>query len=76
IVLFKMCKPFNWFKSFMYITSIGICVACCVLLPTVFKYVALSTTDILYLIVVCETSYPIYVVGCKVADAFTKLPTS
>lgn len=74
IALFKMCRPFNWLKSLMYIGCIAICITAVVLVPGLFKYVALSYQDILFLIVVCETAYPIYVTLNYAANAIGKHP--
>ena len=68
IALFKMCRPFNWFKSIMYLACLGICIACVAYLPELFRYVSISYTDWLFLIVVCQTAYPLYVVLNKLFD--------
>ena len=62
ISLFKMCKPFNLFKSIMYIACAGICIACVVVLYDLFKYVHLSYNDTMFLIVIIQASYPLYLV--------------
>lgn len=66
--LFKMCQPFNLFKSIMYIACLGICITCIVLFFDIFKYVSISYTDCLFLIVVCQASYPFYHVLSKLFD--------
>ena len=68
IALFRMCKPFNWFKGFMYIACISTCIALVSLIPGLFKYVALSNSNILFLIVVCQASYPLYIFINKLFD--------
>ena len=62
MALFKMCKPFNLFKSVMYLACAGICVACVIVLYDLFKYAYLSYNDIMFLIVVVQASYPLYLV--------------
>lgn len=60
IALFKMCKPFNWFKAFMYTACLAICVALVLTIPELFKYVQISYNDLLFMIVVIESSFPVY----------------
>ncbi len=60
VALFKMCHPFNWFKSLMYIACLAIAITLVALMPTLFKYVPMSYTDKLILIIVCFASYPLY----------------
>jgi len=66
--LFKMCKPFNFFKSVMYLSCLVICVVCVALLYDVFKYVSISFTDTLFLIVMCQVCYPLHVMLTKLFD--------
>lgn len=60
IALFKICKPFNFFKTVMYVCCLGICIAAVTFLYGLFKYVTLAYTDILFLIVACQTCFPVY----------------
>ena len=68
MVLFKMCKPFNWFKTLMYFACLGLTITAVVVLYDLFKYVSLPYPDVLFLIIVCQTSYPIYFVLNKLAE--------
>lgn len=68
MVLFKMCKPFNWFKTLMYFACLGLTITAVVVLYDLFKYVSLPYQDVLFLIIVCQTSYPIYLVLNKLAE--------
>lgn len=68
MVLFKMCKPFNWFKTLMYFACLGLTITAVVVLYDLFKYVSLPYPDVLFLIIVCQTSYPIYLVLNKLAE--------
>ena len=72
IALFRMCRPFNWFKSMMYIICLSICITCIVCIPELFRYVSISYTDALFLIVVCQASYPLYVILNKIFDLSNK----
>ena len=60
VALFNMCRPWNLFKSVMYITCLTICTLCIVFLSDLFKYVPISYTDTLFLIIVCFSSNLIY----------------
>ncbi len=73
IALFRMCCPFNWFKSMMYIICLSICITCIVCIPELFRYVSISYTDTLFLLVVCQASYPLYVILNKIFDLSNKL---
>lgn len=68
IALFRMCKPFNWFKSVMYIACMSICITLVLTIPELFKYVALTKTDIMFLIIVIYSAYPIYLLFLKLFD--------
>ena len=59
--LYRMCKPFNFFKSVMYVICVIACVMLVMLFYDVFKYVKIAYTDILFLIIVCQASYPLSV---------------
>ena len=73
IALFSMCKPFNWFKTLMYLACLGLTITAVVVLYDLFKYVSLSYPDILFLIIVCQTTYPIYLVLCKLFELPNKV---
>lgn len=75
IALFKMCKPFNLFKSVMYIVCLIICITCVVLLFDVFKYVAISFKDILFLIVVCQACLPLHGILTRLFDWTSTITT-
>ncbi|MBR1988496.1 MAG: HAD-IC family P-type ATPase [Clostridia bacterium] len=69
IALFRMCKPFNGFKGFVFIFCALICASAILFFPGMFKYVSLSYTDTLFLIVVCQFAFPLYVVLNKIFEA-------
>ncbi len=75
VALFSMCKPFNLFKSIMYVTCLGICIAAVAILYDLFKYVPLSYTDKLFLIIVCFGSYMLYQILTKLFAAIGKSAT-
>ena len=72
IALFNMCRPWNIFKAAIYIVCLGICVCCVVFLPTLFKYVPISNIDIMFLIIVCLSSYLFYQILTKIFEYTNK----
>lgn len=57
--LYRMCKPFNFFKAVMYVICVVACIMLVWLFYDVFKYVHISYQDLLFLIIVCQASYPL-----------------
>ena len=72
IALFAMCKPFNFFKSLMYISCLAICVTCIVLFYDLFKYVSIPYVHKLFLIIVCFTSFLLYRVMANLFELASK----
>ena len=72
IALFHMCKPWTLFKAIMYVSCLAIALTCITMLPTLFKYVAISYTDTLFLIIVCFSSYVIYQILTKLINYTNK----
>lgn len=68
IALFKMCKPFNWFKSLMYIACLAVAITLVLVWPTLFKYVDIAYIDMLFLIIVCFSSFPLYTILNKLFE--------
>ena len=60
MALFKMSKPWNLFKSIIYALCLTICLACITFFPYIFKYVNLSTANIMFLMIVCFSCYFLY----------------
>ncbi|MBE7076554.1 MAG: HAD family hydrolase [Clostridiales bacterium] len=75
IALFKMCQPFNWFKSILFLACLGITITCLFLFFDVFKYVEIAYSEKLFLIIVCQSAYPLYVVLNKLFDFTAKFTT-
>ena len=73
VALFYMCKPFNPFKAIMFMSCAGICVTAVVFCYDLFKYVSLAYTDILFLIIICMSSYMVYKI---LTNIFAKLSSS
>lgn len=77
ISLFYMCRPWNMFKTVMYISCLLVTIACVTMLPTLFKYVSMSYADTLFLIIVCFSSYSLYKLLTKLFNyASNKQPPS
>ncbi len=68
MALFRMCKPFNWFKSIMYVACLAICITCIVFLHDLFRYVTIPYVDLLFLIIVIESAFPVYLIFNYLAD--------
>lgn len=60
IVLFNMCKPFNVLRGILVFTMSVLCLTIILLLPNLFSYVTLTLPELLFTIIIIETSYPIY----------------
>ena len=60
LVLFNLCKPFNALKTILVITMTTLSTAVIWLLPGMLSYVDLSIAELLFTIIVIETSYPVF----------------
>ncbi|MBR2969831.1 MAG: HAD-IC family P-type ATPase [Clostridia bacterium] len=76
IALFRMCKPFNFLKTIMYIACLGVSIAAIITLPSIFKYVTLSYVDFLFLIITIQTSYPVYIALTKLFELSNHITTT
>ncbi|MFQ6752111.1 MAG: HAD-IC family P-type ATPase [Clostridia bacterium] len=76
IALFRMCKPFNFLKTIMYIACLGISIAAIITLPGIFKYVTLSYADFLFLIITVQTSYPVYIALTRLFELSNQITTT
>ncbi len=68
IALYDICKPFNWFKALLFLVCLSLIIVAIWLFYDVFRYTALTYEQILFLIIVCESSYPVYLCLKKVAS--------
>ncbi len=62
IALYHMCRPFNWLKSLMYVFFLVISAIAVTFFSSFFGYVELSHSCLMYLIIICQASYPVYFV--------------
>ncbi len=74
IALFNMCRPWNIYKSVMYVVCLGICICCVVFAPSLFKYVAIHKIEIMFLIIVCLVSHLLYQMLTKFFNYSNKTP--
>ena len=72
VALFAMCRPFNIFKSVMYVVCLGLCIAAVIVLYDLFKYVPLGYTDKMFLIIVCFASYMLYQILTRFFNMLSK----
>ncbi len=72
ISLYKMCKPFNWFKSIMFITCACLAVVAVMFFSDLFKYVDIAYTEKLILVLVCYFAFTLYWILNKLFELTTK----
>ncbi len=60
ISLYQMCKPWSLFKAIMFVGCLATALSFALCLPTLFKYVAMSYADKLFLIIVCFASHALF----------------
>ena len=71
IALFQMCKPWNLFKAIMYVMCLAIATFLVLYAPTLFKYVQISTNNMLYFIIVCFSCHSLYRLATNIANLKT-----
>ena len=70
IILFNLCRPFNIMRGILVFTMSSLALASMILLPNLLLFESLSLTELLFTIIVIETSYPIY---CLLTKAFESI---
>lgn len=61
LVLFKLCKPFDIYRSCLYVAMLVLCFAMLTLIPfSFFEYVSLNLTNSLFILCLVQFSYPLY----------------
>lgn len=61
VVLLRLCKPFNAFRGFLYISSLILIGLAMFIVPfSFFEYVPLSLQNVLFIVVFVQASYPVY----------------
>ena len=70
IILFNLCRPFNIMRGILVFSMSALAIAMIIFLPGLLLFESLSTTELLFTIVVIETSYPIY---CLLTKAFESI---
>jgi len=71
IALYQMCKPWNLFKAIMYVICLAVATFLVLYVPALFKYVPISTNNMLYFIIVCFASHSLYRFATKLANIKT-----
>jgi len=73
IVLFNICKPFNIMRGILMFSMSTLALSIIFFLPSLLSYVDLSLTELLFTIIVVETSYPIYCLLTKAFDSIKRI---
>ena len=61
LVLFKLCKPFDIYRSFLYCAVLALCAGALLIVPWgFFEYVKLSLQNTLFILCLVQFSYPLY----------------
>lgn len=73
VVLFNICRPFNILRGILVFAMSALALTIMIALPHVLSYSSLTFTEILYTIIVIETSYPIYCLLTKAFESIKKI---
>ena len=73
IVLFNICRPFNIMRGILMFTMAALALSIIIFLPNLLSYVTLTTTELLFTIIIVETSYPIYCLLTKAFDSIKRI---
>ena len=73
IVLFNLCKPFNALRGILLFTMSALALAIIIFFPGLLNYVSLTTTELLFTIIVIETSYPVFCMLTKAFDSIKQI---
>ena len=61
LVLFKICKPFDIYRSCLYVAMLVLCFVMLTIIPfSFFEYVKLNLTNSLFVLCLVQFSYPLY----------------
>jgi len=60
LILYNLCRPYNALKSILVAVMTMLSIATMIFLPNMLSFVELSLTELLFTIIVIETSYPIF----------------
>lgn len=61
LVLFKLCKPFDIYRTFLYCAVIALCAVALMIVPwSFFEYVSLNLQNSLFVLCLVQFSYPLY----------------
>ncbi len=71
MVLYKLCKPYNVYRGILFASTLLLMVLALIVVPwSFFGYMPLNLTNALFVVILVETSYPIY---NSIVEMFNKL---
>ena len=73
IVLFNLCRPFNIMRGILMFTMSALALTIIIFLPNLLGYVDLTTTELLFTIIIVETSYPVFCMLTKAFDSIKRI---
>ena len=73
IILFNLCRPFNVARGILLLTMTALALSIIIFMPNLLSYVELSTTQLLFTIIIVETSYPVYCLLSKAFDSIKRI---
>lgn len=73
IVLFNLCRPFNLLRGILMFTMASLALSIITFLPGLLTYVDLTMTELLFTIIIVETSYPVYCMLTKAFDSIKRI---
>lgn len=73
IILFNLCRPFNLMRGILIFVMSTLALLIMLLLPGVLNYTTLSITQLLFTIIVVETSYPVFCMLTKAFDSIKRI---
>ncbi len=73
IVLFNLCRPYNVLRGILMFSMAALALSIIIFLPNMLTYVSLTTTELLFTIIVVETSYPVYCMLTKAFDSIKRI---
>ena len=70
IILFNLCRPFNLLRGILVFTMSALALSIIFFLPGLLTYVHLTLTELLFTVIIVETSYPVF---CMLTKAFESI---
>lgn len=73
IILFNLCRPFNVLRGILVFTMASLALIMLICFPNILTYVKLTMTELLFTIIVIQTSYPIFCMLTKAFDSIKQI---